>query len=294
MSKKNKQTKRKNKIKKSYSKFKAKFKAKSKKIKRKIKRSIKRSFNKTIKKIKSKFLINEKIKKKYGIVDVPLDKETNKGTAASSNFIDYDYQHLNNIIKFIHSEMKPRDDIYYFRSVEDSFIEVNIVTKKIKPYYISLEEYIINIKQSLDKRYVPITINIQLPTHSHANIILIDNELKNIEYFEPHGYKKEESTLESVPNAYYNKLKIIQNFFSKILPDYKFINTSDYFKKQGFQMKYDARHGYCVTWCIIYVHYRLLNPRIPINILIKYLYYHITLNKLLRYARYIEKILKIK
>lgn len=278
-----------NKVKRSF----GKLKQKSKKIRRKLKRSIKRSFKKTIKKIKSKLLINERMKKKYGIVDIPLDKETNKGTKASSNFVDYDYQRLDNIIRFIHSEMKENKGIYYFRPLEDSFIEVNIVTKKIKPNFIPLEEYTENIKKSVSKRYVPITVNIQLPTHSHANIILIDNQLKNIEYFEPHGYKKEESTLESIPYAYYNKRKILQNFFIKILPDYNFINASDYFKRQGFQMKHDARHGYCVTWSIIYVHYRFLNPTIPINILIKYLYYHITLNKLLRYARYIEKILKL-
>jgi hypothetical protein len=284
-----KRTKNINKIKRSF----GTFKKKSKKIRRKIKRSIKRSLKKTIKKIKSKILINVRMKQKYAIVDVPLDKETNKGTKASSDFVDYDYQHLNNIIRFIHSEMKQRNDIFYFKPLEDSFIEVNIVTKKIEPNFIPLNEYIENIKKSLSKRYVPITINIQLPTHSHANTILIDNESKNIEYFEPHGYKKEESTLESIPNAYYTKFKVIQLFFLKILPDYNFMNASDYFKRQGFQMKHDARHGYCVTWSVLYIHYRLLNPNISIDILIKYLYYHITLNKLLRYARYIEKILKL-
>lgn len=261
---------------------------KSKKIKRKIKRSLKKTFQK----IKSKILINDRLRKKYGILDVPLDNETNKGTIASSNFVDYNYQHLNNIITFIHSEMKHREDIYYFKQLEDSFIEIDIVTKKIEPNYISLEEYKGNIEKSLNKRYVPITVNIKLPTHSHANIILIDNELKNIEYFEPHGYKKEESTLENIPYAYYSKLKIIKSFFLKILPGYNFINASDYFKKQGFQMKHDARHGYCVTWSLLYLHYRLLNPYISIDILIKYLYYNITLNKLLRYARYIEIKLK--
>jgi hypothetical protein len=293
MSKKDRKKKLTKKVKRSLGKFKAKFKAKSKKIRRKIKRSIKRSFQKTIKKIKSNILISERMKKKYGIVDVPLDKETNKGTKASSNFVDYDYQRLNNIIRFIHSEMKQRNDIYYFKPLEDSFIEVNIITKEIKPSYLPQTEYIENIKKSVSKRYIPITVNIQLPTHSHANVILIDNELKNIEYFEPHGYKKEESTLESIENAVGIKLRLLKLFFSKLLPDYKFINVGDYFKRQGFQMKHDARHGYCVTWSIIYVHYRFLNPSLPINILIKYLYYHITRNKLLRYARYIEKVLKL-
>ena len=34
--------------------------------------------------------------------------------------------------------------------------------------------------------------------------------------------------------------------------DYKFVNVSEIFKQEGFQMKYDARHGYCVTWSILY------------------------------------------
>jgi len=284
MSKKNRRKKtKKNKLKRSFQ-----------KIRRKVKRSLKKSFKKTLEKIKSKVVINKRLKKQYNIKDVPLDKKPNKGTKASSNFVDYHYQRLDNIINFIKLETKQRNDIHYSKPPENSFLEVNIVTNKIKPLYTSLEEFINVIQESKNKKHLPITVNIQLPTHSHANIILIDNELKNVEYFEPHGYKKEESTLEGIPNAYHNKLKMLRKFFSEVLPDYQFINASDYFKREGFQMKHDARHGYCVTWSVLYLHYRLLNPNLEIDKLIRYLYYHITLSKLLRYARYIEKVLKLQ
>ena len=54
---------------------------------------------------------------------------------------------------------------------------------------------------------------------------------------------------------------------NKMLPGYTFKNVSEMFKQEGFQMKYDARHGYCVTWSILYIHYRLLNRNIKINIM---------------------------
>jgi len=258
-----------------------------------LKKRIKKSLSKTVKKIKEKVLIDKRIRKKYNIKDVPLDREPNKGTKASSNFIDYDYQRLDNIINFLYKEFENNDTIYFFKPLDDSFLEIEFKNKTLKPCYISNEDFASNIRKSTNVRYVPITINSLLTSLAHANVLLIDNELKNIEFFEPHGYKKNQSTLDGFSKAYNKKNKLVRLFFQKILPDYKFINVNDYFKKEGFQMKHDARNGYCVTWSLLYVHYRLLNPNIPINILIKYLYYHINLNKLLRYARHIEKKLKI-
>jgi hypothetical protein len=59
-------------------------------------------------------------------------------------------------------------------------------------------------------------------------------------------------------------------------------------------MKNDpARHsGFCVTWSILFVHYRILNPDISLNYLMKYLAKKITSKKILQYAKFIEEILK--
>ena len=259
----------------------------------KIKKRIKRSLKKTLQKIKKRVLIDERIKNKYNIIDVPLDKEYNKGTKASSGFIDYDYQTLNNIIDFLNIEMKTKKNIYFFKPIDKSIIEINLQKKSVKPIFTDLNNFIENIKKSYNKRYVPITINIDLPELGHANTVLIDHGLKHIEYFEPMGYKKEESTLGGMENGIRIKLNLLKAFFMQLFPEYKFIIVGDYFKREGFQMKYDSRNGYCVTWCILYLHYRLLNNNTPLESLIRYLYYHINLNKLLRYARYIEKKLKL-
>ena len=258
-----------------------------------IKKRLKRSLKKTLKKIKKKVLIDERLRNKYKIKDIPLDRQYNKGTNASSGFIDYDYQTLTNIVDFLNTEIKDKKHVYFFKPVENSVIEINLQKKSVKPLYTNLNNFVENIKKSYLKRYVPITINIDLPGLGHANTILIDHGSKNIEYFEPLGYKTEESTLEGIENAVRIKLNLLKSFFLQLLPDYKFIIVGDYFKREGFQMKYDSRNGYCVTWCILYLHYRLLNNNTPLDELIRYLYYHINLNKLLRYARYIEKKLKL-
>ena len=100
--------------------------------------------------------------------------------------------------------------------------------------------------------------------------------------------------MEGFTGAYFRKAKDLKKFMSRILPNHNFRNVSEMFKQEGFQMKYDARHGYCVTWSILYIHYRLLNPDIQLNAIIQYIYYYITKNKLLRYAKYIETVLKNK
>lgn len=263
-------------------------------FKRSFKRSLKKfkkSFKKSVSKLKEKVLIHKKLKNKYDIKDVPMDKEENKGTVESSGFVDYHYQRLDNISNFLSKISSKLDHVYVN---DDLTIEYDIKTHKIKSLYSKLDYFKDKLNEKKDKHFVAVTFNVQLITFSHANVILIDNKNKNIEFFEPHGHKDDDSTLEGVKGAYFQKAKHLKKFMKDILPDYNFKNVSEMFKQEGFQMKYDARHGYCVTWSILYVHYRLLNPNIKIDILIQYIYYYITKNKLLRYAKYIEKILKGK
>ena len=65
---------------------------------------------------------------------------------------------------------------------------------------------------------------------------------------------------------------VVRLFVNKY-PDYKIINSVDYQKGTAFQMKQDPENhsGFCVTWTILFVHYRLLNPKLQLPILIKYL-----------------------
>ena len=52
--------------------------------------------------------------------------------------------------------------------------------------------------------------------------------------------------------------------------------------------------GFCVTWTILFVHYRLLNMNIKLSLLMKYIAKKITTRKLLQYAKYIEDNIKGK
>ena len=55
------------------------------------------------------------------------------------------------------------------------------------------------------------------------------------------------------------------------LPDFKYIPPSSYEPKEGLQGRLDAFSGLCVTWSILYLHYRVLNPDVPPKKLVNYL-----------------------
>ena len=128
---------------------------------------------------------------------------------------------------------------------------------------------------------------------SHANIIIIDIKEKTIELFEPHGKTSDCSTLDSFKGAYFIKNKWIKKIFSNYLPDYKYFSPNDYLPKYGLQQKIDEYTGFCIPWSILYVHYRILNPNIPVKKIVKRIN-NITLKFLLRYTSYIEEVIKNK
>ena len=248
------------------------IKKRKKQKKRKRKKQTKR-----IKKISKSKISKSKVK----IIDVPFSRKENKGTKASKNTINYHYQHLNNISVFLHklSLKEEIKNIDFFDDLNSCILQIEINNNKIFPYYISRDQYTKYLKKSLKKkgRFISISINSELPQGSseienHANVLLIDKIKKNIEFFEPHGYKPKMSTYSESVQKYHNKLKLIKIFFKELLPKYNVINVVDYIKdKNSFQSKYDSNSGYCVTWSLIYIHYRLLNPNIAIPIVIDYL-----------------------
>ena len=79
-----------------------------------------------------------------------------------------------------------------------------------------------------------------------------------------------------------------------MLPTYEYIPPSKYEPKYGLQERLDAFSGLCVTWGILYLHSRVLNPDIPPKRLIDYLDKKINKNVLLRYTKYVEDTLKHK
>jgi len=255
--------------------------------------------NKKSKKEKSK----RKSKKESKIINPPFSSFKSKGTLASENVIEYHYQRFDNLIKFFDKLNKDKKikNICIYKNVYESLLEIDINNKNVYPLYTTLDNFKYRLleKKCIKEKYIPITINSKLPIdkieiENHTNILLINTKNKQIEFFEPHGYKKKESDSNESVSKYHNKFNILSLFFKDLLPDYKLINVVDYIKKHSFQAKYDSNSGYCVTWSSLFVHYRLLNPNKPIKEIINHMDNYINVNLLLRYARYIEDVLKNK
>jgi len=129
---------------------------------------------------------------------------------------------------------------------------------------------------------------------THANIILVDTKEKIISLLEPHGKRKDDSTIDSVESAYYLSDKYINKFFSKILEDYEYISPQTYMGPNSLQSRIDAGTGLCISWGILFIHYRLLNLDKSLKQIIKYLDKKITKKFILKYVRLIEDTIKGK
>ena len=283
-----------------------KTKEKRKKSKKKMKKSKKKEIKNTNRKTRK---ITKKTKKPIKIInyskkiiDVPFSKKKNLGTLASEGIIGYNYQHTNNPIKFLSilsNKKKIKNVSFLFKGMDLGILRIDIINQIVNPYYTSDTKFIRELKKK-HERFLPIMIQSELPLdypinndfENHANILLIDRNKKTIEFFEPHGYKKDYSTPSEHVTKYHTKYRLLKEYFNKIFTKYKFINASDIIKQRGFQNKYDSNSGYCVTWSCLFVHYRLLNPDTPLILLMKHIDKKIRVTQLLKYARYIEEILK--
>ena len=90
------------------------------------------------------------------------------------------------------------------------------------------------------------------------------------------------------------KKQYIHKFVKIYFSDYKYVPPTKYEPSEALQSRIDAFNGLCVTWSILYLHYRILNPDISPKRLTQYIDYNMNTNKLLRYTRYVEDIVKGK
>ena len=111
-------------------------------------------------------------------------------------------------------------------------------------------------------RFIIIPLGIESREGNHANYLIYDSQINEIERFEPHGYN-------TPPGLYYNPSLldgILESRFKNINENIKYIRPSDYLPKIGFQLM-DVREnkkrkigdpaGFCALWCIWYVDMRL-------------------------------------
>ena len=246
-------------------------------------------------------------KKQISIIDVPLSNKISLGSDASSGMINYNYQKYYNTFAFLKELIKKDKQIRKNVCIPDigrhwmkGFLALNLQNKKnltLKPVdsINSQSKFVKKIKHCLKHRFVPINLQLIVKrNNTHANIILMDSMKKTIELFEPHGNRSVSSHLESISQGYYRASKAVRKFFKQHFPSYKFIPPSKYEPSEGLQDKIDAFSGMCVTWSILYIHYRLLNPDVSQKDLVKYLNKTINKRNLLQYTRYVEDIIKHK
>jgi hypothetical protein len=237
----------------------------------------------------------KKIAKEYKIKDVPFADSKHKGTKASCASVDYHYQNYSNVMDFL-LNIKGNNNLYFFRRAH-AFLSIDIDKLKsgIKTHA-SSKIFSIELKNGLksNKKFIPIILNIITEEGNHANILLVDKENNNIELYEPHGARVSSSVLGGVIGAYRKKIKMLRDYFHKILPKFKVVNVVDFQRGTAFQMLRDPnKHtGFCVTWTILFIHYRIINTHVPLHVLIRYIHMRITTNKLLQYAKYVESLIK--
>lgn len=249
-------------------------------------------------------------------IDVPLSDKISLGSLESLGGINYHYQQYQNIFLYFSNLLKkdPKlQKILCFPKNKNewmnTFIKVNLDDDDINSSELVIKNIsllspednlnkIINMIESCEnqgRRFFAITVMLICPGKpgSHANLIIIDLKNKEIEMFEPHGKRSLDSTLDSLVGAYEISNRLLKKFFENILPEYKFISPKDYLPKFGLQGRIDAYTGLCVTYDMLFLHYRILNLDKSRKQIIKYMN---TFSKkfILKYVKHVEETLKFE
>ena len=162
------------------------------------------------------------------------------------------------------------------------FLNFEIVWVYNKIHFIeNLDNLIDKCMYNDSKRFIIIPIGIELNQNYHANYLIIDKELCEIERFEPHG--------SSSPFGfnYNSKLldKILEKKFSELLnkklkKPIKYFKPSDYLPKISLQLlditekkkkKIGDPGGFCALWSIFYTDFRMTYKDIPREKIINYI-----------------------
>jgi len=194
-----------------------------------------------------------------------------------------------------HKDIQP--DIFLFDDTIDAFIDLDLKKGHVKTLYIARDEFIRSLRKGLksEAQFIPIILNLTVtPGDNHANILIVNKKTKQIELFEPHGSRTSSSELGGIQSAYKKKRRYLDKFFKAVLSEYTIVNVVDSVKQSAFQMTKDPKghSGFCVTWSILYAHYRFLNPDLPLGELIRYIHNKINARLILRYAKHIETLVK--
>ena len=262
-----------------------------------------------IKSKKKKGKRKTKKKVKDVIVDVPFSKTTSKGSRASVGNINYHYQEFGNTFGYFEILLKRNKNfrkLVCIPKISSSWMKAFLVhefVKKSESTYTFLSvkpvdprirtlAFVKKIKDCLKThQIVPVSFTLEIPGFGkHANMIVFDAKHKTIEHFEPHGYHEDSQW--SISRAYTKAIMGVKKFALNYFSEYSVISPKDYEPQNGLQASIDAYSGMCVTWSILYLNYRILNPEVPSKKLVRHINKKIKRNKLLKFTRYVELILK--
>lgn len=244
--------------------------------------------------------------------NVPISKNKLKGTLETLGSIDYHYQKYDNTFKFFDKVMVKDKKIQKLLCIpaagDDwmrSFLRVvldsenadtsELMVKNVEPVDSSVSVKKFNqMVRKCNKRFIAISVQLIVKGKpgTHANMLVIDTKKKQVELFEPHGRRNFSTTMDSLEGAYHISDKLIRKYFKKYFPEYKYISPQTNLPYFGLQAKVDAFNGMCVTYCIMYLHYRVLNPHYSQKYVIKQMKKLIDKPFLLRYAKYVEDMIK--
>ena len=248
------------------------------------------------------------------VIDVPLDKEVHKLSKASKKHFYEGYAYSDNIKRFFNIILKklPKkllyfptfplkkewgerfdkknmflymDDIIKRKESKSDLDSLDAIKQVLSGAGFSLEDEI-DKGISQKYRYIAIILGIGSSRWSagHQNIVIFDTKKKEVELFEPHGgYGKSEI------GWYHDISYIMERFVHFMFEDYKYISPKEFLPKHELQGKVTG--PYCITWCMMYLHYKLLNKDIPSKTIIKRMR-QIDKTFLLRYMKFIENTIK--
>lgn len=174
----------------------------------------------------------------------------------------------NNCCTIISYNVQSNNDILceYYKSMgfisnnKCEFFNFEIVWMKFKLFIIDEFGDMFNNCIESDARFIIIPLGIVMDIGAHANYLIYDKKIKEIERFEPHGgtisfnYKSE--TLDD----------LLEKYFTSMDNEIKYIRPDDYISKVGFQTmeshelnvsKIGDPGGFCALWSIWYVDQRL-------------------------------------
>lgn len=232
-----------------------------------------------------------------------LANEQSLGPGADPGEILYSYskpENIANYIKILMNQIKFNKVIcvtnYTLKYGPNYIVENSIQYNVTRDELLIPHDLIKQLQKCRKNRFIYIYFDIiwEQQPGGHANMILIDTVNQTIERYEPHGHymtiDKNKKILKGIDTKFNDKLL---NYLG--LKNYAYISPIDISPKKGVQIKADAYYGMCLTYSIMYLQLRIMNPDVDQEEIIKYV-----INKprdeiydiILRYAKYIEDKLK--